>query len=89
MANIGGKFLIGSLTPLQERVFGNFILRPIMIFAIIMLATRDYIFSLAFALVVTFVLDHMLDERRHTCLFPNPMKIRRAIDAYSSNKTRV
>lgn len=87
IVNLGGKHLVAGMTPLQERILSGWFVRPLVIFAMVMLTTKQPVFAMIFALSVSFILDHMLNEQKTTCLFRDMNKTAAMLRRYIENKS--
>lgn len=70
VVNIGSRFVVGDLTPLQQRVFSNPLFKRLAIFCMCFMATRDVLVSICLALAVLLVLELLLHEKSRFCLAP-------------------
>jgi hypothetical protein len=60
--NLGGRFMVLSVTPAQEAFLQNIIFRPLLLFAIMFIGTRNLIVAFWLTLVVLVVLHYLLNE---------------------------
>ncbi len=62
LLNLGGRFMVLSVTPGQEAFLQNIIFRPLLLFAIMFIGTRSLIVAFWMTLVVLLVLHYFLNE---------------------------
>lgn len=68
--NLGSRFVVQDMTPLQERVLSHMLFRRLVLFSIVFMATRDLLMSAGITVAAFILLDHLLDERSRYCLAP-------------------
>ena len=80
---IGGRFIIGELSPSQKKLIDNKFLRRIFIFCAFFMATRDIlkaiVLTIIFIIVVTEVLNDDDEEENNDDETSNKEKINEAI----------
>jgi hypothetical protein len=62
LLNLGGRFMVLSVTPAQEAFLQNIVFRPLLLFAIMFIGTRNLIVAFWLTLLVLFVLHYLLNE---------------------------
>lgn len=62
LLNLGGRFMVLSVTPAQEAFLQNIVFRPLLLFAIMFIGTRNLIVAFWLTLVVLAVLHYLLNE---------------------------
>ena len=62
LLNLGGRFMVLSVTPGQEAFLQNIVFRPLLLFAIMFIGTRNLVVAFWLTLVVLFVLHYLLNE---------------------------
>ena len=62
LLNLGGRFMVLSVTPAQEAFLQNIVFRPLLLFAIMFIGTRNMIVAFWLTLLVLFVLHYLLNE---------------------------
>ena len=62
LLNLGGRFMVLSVTPGQEAFLQNIVFRPLLLFAIMFIGTRNLIVAFWMTLVVLLVLHYFLNE---------------------------
>ena len=62
LLNLGGRFMVLSVTPAQEAFLQNIVFRPLLLFAIMFIGTRNLIVAFWLTLVVLGVLHYLLNE---------------------------
>ena len=63
LLNLGGRFMVMSVTPVQEAFLQNIIFRPLLLFAIMFIGTRNIIVAFWLALVVLICLHYIFNEK--------------------------
>lgn len=59
---LGGRFLVLSVTPAQEAFLQNIVFRPLLLYAIMFMGTRNLIVAFWLTLVVLILLHYLLNE---------------------------
>jgi hypothetical protein len=62
LLNLGGRFMVLSVTPAQEAFLQNIVFRPLLLFAIMFIGTRNLIVAFWLTLVVLMLLHYLLNE---------------------------
>lgn len=62
LLNLGGRFMVLSVTPGQEAFLQNIVFRPLLLFAIMFIGTRNLIVAFWMTLVVLLILHYFLNE---------------------------
>ena len=79
LTNIGGKYLVMEMPNNVEKMFSNnFILRYLVLFSILFMATRDVKTAILLSLLFFIVIKFLLNEKSKFCLVsetPNEKKI--------------
>lgn len=60
--NLGGRFMVLSVTPGQEAFLQNIIFRPLLLFAIMFIGTRNLVVAFWLTLVILVALHYLLNE---------------------------
>lgn len=60
--NLGGRFMVLSVTPAQEAFLQNIVFRPLLLFAIMFIGTRNIIVAFWMTLLILTVLHFLLNE---------------------------
>jgi len=60
--NLGGRFMAMSVTPVQEAFLQNIVFRPLLLFAIMFIGTRNMVVAFWLTLVVIACLHYLLNE---------------------------
>lgn len=71
VSNMSSKYISMDLCNFHEKIFSNFIVRKIALFAIFWMATRDIILSLILTLIFSIVMGGLLNEKSRFCIIPN------------------
>ena len=61
--NLGGRCMVMSVTPAQEAFLQNIVFRPLLLFAIMFIGTRNMIVAFWLTLVVLMCLHYLLNEK--------------------------
>lgn len=62
LLNLGGRFMVMSVTPAQEAFLQNIVFRPLLLFAIMFIGTRNLIVAFWLTMVVLLLLHYLLNE---------------------------
>jgi hypothetical protein len=62
MLNLGGRFMVLSVTPAQEAFLQNIIFRPLLLFAIMFIGTRNLVVAFWMTIAILLVLHYFLNE---------------------------
>jgi hypothetical protein len=62
LLNLGGRFMVLSVTPGQEAFLQNIVFRPLLLFAIMFIGTRNLVVAFWLTLVVLVILHYLLNE---------------------------
>ena len=62
MLNLGGRFMVLSVTPAQEAFFQNIVFRPLLLFAIMFIGTRNLVVAFWMTIAILLVLHYFLNE---------------------------
>jgi hypothetical protein len=62
LLNLGGRFMVMSVTPAQEAFLQNIVFRPLLLFAIMFIGTRNLIVAFWLTLVILLLLHYLLNE---------------------------
>lgn len=60
--NLGGRFMVLSVTPGQEAFLQNIVIRPLLLYAIMFIGTRNLVVAFWLTLVVLVSLHYLLNE---------------------------
>jgi hypothetical protein len=63
LLNLGGRFMVLSVTPAQEAFLQNIIFRPLLLFAIMFIGTRNMVVAFWLTLVIMVALQYLLNEQ--------------------------
>ena len=74
LLNLGGRFMVLSISPAQEAFLQNIIFRPLLLFAIMFIGTRNLIVAFWLTLVVILFLHYLLNEESDWYLLKNHHK---------------
>jgi hypothetical protein len=62
LLNLGGRFMVMSVTPAQEAFLQNIVFRPLLLFAIMFIGTRNMIVAFWMTIVILLILHYFLNE---------------------------
>lgn len=62
LLNLGGRFMVMSVTPGQEAFLQNIVFRPLLLFAIMFIGTRNIVVAFWLTLVVIICLHYLFNE---------------------------
>ena len=74
LMNIGSKYISLELSETQDEFFSNIIIRRIMIFVVIFIATKDIIISLIITTCFVIMVSGLFNENSKFCLIKNNCK---------------
>jgi len=74
LLNIGSKYITVKLSKSQEAYLRNYVLREILIFAIVFTATKDVYISLILTAVFFVLTQHLFNEESRVCILPKKFK---------------
>lgn len=69
LLNLGGRFMVMSVTPGQEAFLQNIVFRPLLLFAIMFIGTRNLVVAFWMTLVVLVCLHYLFNEYSSWYLF--------------------
>lgn len=62
LLNLGGRFMVLSVTPGQEAFLQDTVFRPLLLFAIMFIGTRNLVVAFWLTLVILLALHYLLNE---------------------------
>jgi hypothetical protein len=68
--NIGSRYIQVKFTKRQEAFLRNYVVREVLIFAILWMATRDLFLSIVLTLSFFIVTEYLFNESSHYCMLP-------------------
>ena len=74
LMNIGSKYISLELSETQDEFFSNIVIRRIMIFVVIFIATKDIITSLIITACFVILVSGLFNENSKFCLIKNNCK---------------
>ena len=63
LLNLGGRFMVLSVTPAQEAFLQNIIFRPLLLYAIMFIGTRNVVVAFWMTLLVLTALHYLFNEQ--------------------------
>ena len=86
LMNIGSKYVEIEFTKSQEHILRNFIIRELLIFSIVFVATKDVITSTLMTAAFTILSDYLLHEESSLCIMPERLQsIASMVDSNNDN----
>jgi hypothetical protein len=70
IVNFGARFIVNELDDNQKKLINTKILRRVLIFCIIFLATRDLTITIILSVIIIFVVFELFNESSEYSLFP-------------------
>lgn len=71
LLNLGGRFMVLSVSPAQEAFLQNIVFRPLLLFAIMFIGTRNLVVAFWLTLFVILTLHYFLNEESDWYLLKN------------------
>jgi hypothetical protein len=62
LLNLGGRFMVLSVTPAQEAFLQNIVFRPLLLFAIMFIGTRNLVVAFWMTLLILLFLHYLFNE---------------------------
>jgi hypothetical protein len=62
LLNLGGRFMVMSVSPAQEAFLQNIVFRPLLLFAIMFIGTRNLVVAFWLTVVIIFCLHYLFHE---------------------------
>ena len=84
LLNIGSKYITVKLSKSQEAYLRNYVIREIIIFAIVFTATKDVYISLILTAVFIVLTQYLFNEESSLCVLPK--KFQKLHEVIDSNK---
>lgn len=67
--NLGGRFMVLSVTPAQEAFLQNIVFRPLILFVMMFMGSRNLIVAFWLTLFILIILHYLLNENSEWYLF--------------------
>lgn len=74
--NLGAKYIVSDLTPMQERILQHVLFKRALVFCMFFVVSRDVIISLMLTFAFFVVLKGLVHEESPLCLVPGVQKCR-------------
>ena len=74
IVNIGSRYITLGLSKSQEEYIKNFVVRELLIFSIIWMATRDIYIAITMTAAFIILADYALNENSSYCILPEKYK---------------
>ena len=88
LMNIGSKYISLELSETQDEFFSNIVIRRIMIFVVIFIATKDIIVSLIITSCFIILVSGLFNENSKFCLIKNNCKQTKVISKEQVEKAK-
>ena len=62
LLNLGGRFMVMSVTPAQEAFLQDIVFRPLLLFAIMFIGTRNLVVAFWMTILIHLILHYFLNE---------------------------
>uniref|UniRef100_A0A6C0KLQ2 Uncharacterized protein n=1 Tax=viral metagenome TaxID=1070528 RepID=A0A6C0KLQ2_9ZZZZ len=69
LLNLGGRFLALEITKEQEKFLSQPIVRRFFLFAVLFVATRNFVIAAGLAIIVIIILGYLFNENSELCLW--------------------
>lgn len=64
LMNVGSRYVVGDITPLQEKILASSLVKPLVVFCIFFVSTRDILVSCMLSFAYLFVVNNLLNEAK-------------------------
>tara|TARA_B100000795_G_C22707140_1_gene402024 strand:+ start:673 stop:1059 length:387 start_codon:yes stop_codon:yes gene_type:complete len=88
LMNIGSKYISLELSETQDEFFSNIVIRRIMIFVVIFIATKDIIISIIITSCFVILVSGLFNENSKFCLIKNNCKQTKVISKEKVEKAK-
>ena len=88
LLNLGSRFLVSELSETQEQFLNNSIIRRIVVFTVVFIATKDVWVSLILTAVFIILVSNLFNENSHYCLMKKPKKMFKQISKNDYEKAK-
>ncbi len=88
LMNLGSKYISLELSETQDEFFSNIVIRRIMIFVVIFIATKDIIVSLIITSCFIILVSGLFNENSKFCLIKNNCKQTKVISKEQVEKAK-
>ena len=88
LLNLGSRFLVSELSETQEQFLNNSIIRRIVVFTVVFIATKDVWVSLILTAVFIILVSNLFNENSHYCLMKKPKKMFKQISKNDYKKAK-
>jgi hypothetical protein len=82
--NLGSRFLVQDLTPMQVAIFSHPLFKQVVLFCIMFMVTRDVVVALGMALFASLLINYLLNEGSTFCIVPGARPPARVSNVTSS-----
>lgn len=88
LLNLGSRFLVSELSETQEQFLNNSIIRRIVVFTVVFIATKDVWVSLILTAVFIILVSNLFNENSNYCLMKKPKKMFKQISKNDYEKAK-
>ena len=88
LLNLGSRFLVSELSETQEQFLNNSIIRRIVVFTVVFIATKDVWVSLILTAVFIILVSNLFNENSYYCLMKKPKKMFKQISKNDYEKAK-
>jgi len=89
LLNLGGRHLVGGLTPEQDKVFQHPWIRRGMLFVVIFVATRNIFTAIWLSIGIILVVGYLTNDTSDLYLFGKPKQIEQAPQSLSPDELEI
>lgn len=73
MLNMGSRFVVGNMSPAHERLLSSALIRPLVLFCMLFVATRDVVTAACLATALILLAETVFNESSKYCLLPRSL----------------
>ena len=88
LLNLGSRFLVSELSETQEQFLNNSIIRRIVVFTVVFIATKDVWVSLILTAVFIILVSNLFNENSYYCLMKKSKKMFKQISKNDYEKAK-
>ena len=88
LLNLGSRFLVSELSETQEQFLNNSIIRRIVVFTVVFIATKDVWVSLILTAVFIILVSNLFNENSNYCLMKKQKKMFKQISKNDYEKAK-
>jgi len=65
LMNMGSRFIVGEISPAQQAFLGHYLVKPLIVFCMFFVPTRDVIVSIMLTFAFFFVVNNLMNEHKN------------------------